>query len=218
MAKVRRYTVNNGDTLQSIAQSQLGDASRWTEIAVLNDLQYPFIAPLGEKIPKTITPGSYLFLPEDITYDDTTDNKVESYENDLFGTDILLTGSETNMSYMNGGEFEATLSGDLQTVSGLQTLKLDLLHRLTTPVGTLIYHPTYGSNFLDIVGTKVDSTWKTKASLELSRCFLSDPRVVDVKGIEVRKITTGIEISCTIVTSSVAIDLNEQLEGDYLAN
>ncbi|WIT25826.1 hypothetical protein [Bacillus phage SPO1L1] len=218
MAKVKRYTVMAGDTLQGIAQTQLGDASRWTELAVLNDLRYPFISDVGESIPNTITPGSPLFLPQDMTYDDTTDNDVDSYEDELFGTDLALTTSDTNFSYMAGGDLETTLSGDLQTVSGLESLKQDLIHRLITPIGTLTYHPTYGSNFLDIVGSKMDSTWRTKASIELSRCFLCDPRVVNVMDIEVYRITTGITISCTIVTSTVAISISEQLEGDDLAN
>jgi nucleoid-associated protein YgaU len=36
---VTHYTVKHGDTLQSIAARQLGEASRWTDIAVLNGLR-----------------------------------------------------------------------------------------------------------------------------------------------------------------------------------
>ncbi|MHB1420099.1 MAG: baseplate family protein [Bacillota bacterium] len=38
------YGLNQGDTLQSIARSQLGDASRWKELAELNRLRYPYIS------------------------------------------------------------------------------------------------------------------------------------------------------------------------------
>ena len=41
---VRRYMVVQGDTLQSIAQTQIGDAARWGDIALLNDLSYPYLS------------------------------------------------------------------------------------------------------------------------------------------------------------------------------
>lgn len=37
------YVVKSGDTLPRIALNSYGDASRWKEIAIFNDLEYPFI-------------------------------------------------------------------------------------------------------------------------------------------------------------------------------
>jgi nucleoid-associated protein YgaU len=36
------YVIHMGDTLQSIAQKILGDASLWIDIAQANNLVYPF--------------------------------------------------------------------------------------------------------------------------------------------------------------------------------
>jgi nucleoid-associated protein YgaU len=49
------YTVRPGDTLSAIAQQQLGDASRWPEIFLLNrgTIQHP----------DRISPGQVLALP-----------------------------------------------------------------------------------------------------------------------------------------------------------
>lgn len=47
------YTVRKGDTLSAIAQSQLGSASRWPEIARLNSLDDPDL----------IYPGQQLAMP-----------------------------------------------------------------------------------------------------------------------------------------------------------
>lgn len=44
------YVVGEGDTLREIAESQLGDYSRWTEIADLNDLDRPGNIEAGDEI------------------------------------------------------------------------------------------------------------------------------------------------------------------------
>lgn len=46
----RTYTVKAGDTLQRIAQQQLGKASRWPEIARLNNLRDPNKIKVGQKL------------------------------------------------------------------------------------------------------------------------------------------------------------------------
>ena len=53
---LRTYTVQSGDTLSGIAQQQLGDASRWPEIFLLNR---------GVRHPDRISPGQVLTLPAD---------------------------------------------------------------------------------------------------------------------------------------------------------
>ena len=52
---LRTYTVQSGDTLSGIAHQQLGDASRWPEIFLLNRgiIQHP----------DRISPGQVLTLP-----------------------------------------------------------------------------------------------------------------------------------------------------------
>ena len=53
---LRTYTVQSGDTLSGIAQQQLGDASRWPEIFLLNR---------SIRHPDRISPGQVLTLPDD---------------------------------------------------------------------------------------------------------------------------------------------------------
>ena len=53
---LRTYTVQSGDTLSGIAQQQLGDASRWPEIFLLNR---------SIRHPDRISPGQVLTLPVD---------------------------------------------------------------------------------------------------------------------------------------------------------
>jgi nucleoid-associated protein YgaU len=43
-AVVQEITINGGDTLERIALREYGNAARWVDIAVLNNLKYPYIA------------------------------------------------------------------------------------------------------------------------------------------------------------------------------
>ncbi len=54
MAK-RLYTVQAGDSLSIIARDELGDISRWPEVAYINSLSAPY----------TIFPGQNIMLPVD---------------------------------------------------------------------------------------------------------------------------------------------------------
>lgn len=56
------YTVKSGDTLSGIAQSQLGDATRYLELATLNGIASPY----------TIYPGQVLQLPGTVAAPATT--------------------------------------------------------------------------------------------------------------------------------------------------
>jgi nucleoid-associated protein YgaU len=53
---LRTYTVQSGDTLSGIAHQQLGDASRWPEMFLLNR---------RIRHPDRISPGQVLTLPVD---------------------------------------------------------------------------------------------------------------------------------------------------------
>lgn len=53
-ASTRSYTIKQGDRLDSIAASELGDASRWTEIAMENNIDDPI---------KQLTTGHTLKIP-----------------------------------------------------------------------------------------------------------------------------------------------------------
>lgn len=206
-AKFKKYTIKSGDTLQMIAQRMLGDAGRGMELAEINDLSYPFIAPLNS-VPRegVRVPGDYIIIPIEVEHD----TKVSDLKGDLdalaFGTDLVLTTDKNNLSFTHGGELVTSLQGDLQTVSGVKTLAQDLIHRLITEKGTLPYHPEYGSVFLSIVGNRNDDTWRQQAVIEVTRTFREDPRVLDVTNVFVEHFPTGIAVACNIVT-----DLSEFL-------
>ena len=214
MSKFLKHTIIDGETLESIAYKYLGDASRNLEIAILNDLDYPFIIGFNETALRSgvKTAGDTLLLP--IEVDDKHDLKAVSEDLDsvVFGSDIYLKDDDTRLSFRGGGELQVNTYKDLQTVSGADCLVQDLIHRLVTEEGTLPYHPTYGSRFLYLIGNKNDTDWRQKAIIEVSRTFKCDPRVVDVINVTLSRVTTGIAIECTVVTESSSFTLKEMIQ------
>lgn len=50
------YTVKRGDSLSKIAQEQLGDASRWPEIAQINAISNPDLIHPGQQLRLPVLP------------------------------------------------------------------------------------------------------------------------------------------------------------------
>lgn len=192
-----KYTVKYGDSLRMIAQNELGDAERWSEIAEINRLSYPYIS---ESVRKGVaTPGDTIIVPVE---------EYEGYAEDpTFGTDMFLTSDRINMSFGRGGDLLVGADGDYLLISELDCLRQDLSHRKMTPLGTLPYHPSYGSLLADIVGSKKDSNWRTKAILETERTLRCDPRISDVSNLTVESLPTGMSIKYTAVAKGLKFDV-----------
>jgi phage baseplate assembly protein W len=188
-----QYTIKYGDTLRMIAQRELGDAELWTEIADLNNLSYPYIS--DTPADGVVTPGDTIYLPDV--------NNTSATEETSFGTDLALSTDKVNLSYYRGGDLTVGVDGDYQLVSELDCLRQDLAHRKMTPLGTVPYHPTYGSNLTTIIGSKKDENWKIKAQLEVERTLKCDPRVTDVKDVTIQDLPTGIRIDYTAVAKGI---------------
>lgn len=210
MNKIIDYTIKDGDTLASISQITLGDATKFIEIAVLNKLDYPFIGRIGDERNDNIAyPGDIIKIPVSILDDTglTSDTNYISNED----CDILLNGDDFNLTSYAGGEFETNTYGDLVTVQGDACLSQDLVNRLKTEEGTLLFHPTYGSKLLTLIGTKQDSVWLQRVSIEVLKTIRSDPRVVNVSNLVLTPISYGVHIECTVSTDSTQFVFNESL-------
>lgn len=212
MPNIIKYTIRMGDTIQGISQTVLGDAGRWMEIALLNDLDYPFIA-LDNTVykGKVAHIGDEIFIPRAVGASDTSDSLTIHADDRLYGTDLLLSSTGDNLYNSSNSMLQFTADGDIATVSGLQCLQQDLINRLLTELGTLPYHPEYGSNFLSIVGNKNSGTWVNKAVVEVTRTFRCDPRVLDVKNATVKSVHDTIYIDCTIITGTTEFNISQTI-------
>ncbi len=210
-----KYVISDGDTLQSIAQSVLGDASQWYDIATYNKLVYPYISGLSSD--SVVSIGDTIIIPKssDNNYDMSADSLSESQKNSLsafvLGKDLSLIDDTSAIESRGTTDEIISLESSgktLSTVTGYDNLVQALLVRLNTPIGTLLLHPDYGNNFSDILGQSNTLSNVNKLQVGIEQTLRKDSRVSDVK-----IISTDIDDGIVKINVSITpIGLDEQLQ------
>ena len=132
MPRTRSVEVRWGDDLRSIALRELGDASLWTELVVINGLRPPYIDERGG--PGVLRYGETIRVPSR----DRAQPQADGFLRDLRTEDgrLLVSG------------------GRLMLAEGLDNLRQSLRRRLTVARRELQFHQTYGSFLPSLVGMK----------------------------------------------------------------
>lgn len=213
-----KHTIVMGDNPQNISQDMLGDANRWIEIVMLNNLEYPFITEdpsIASETVKTI--GDTIVIPVETQQQvELNKNEIEEiyekslgYDLDIFGYEGLdtvpLTEEET-------GQVSVDIYGDLKVVKGVYNLKQALLMRLATPVGALLRHPEYGSNVHTIIGKRSTDGALQLAKGEIERTIRCDERVESVSFREAYQDGDIIKFSVDIKPVDIDIAFRMSLE------
>lgn len=92
-------TPTSGETLQQFAQRITGDPGRAGEIALLNDLKWPYFSPSrDERAPGTVAPGDPVLVPVDLSTN-SNDNAVgtSAKTNPRTYSDEVVSSSGTNI-------------------------------------------------------------------------------------------------------------------------
>lgn len=180
----REIEIRWGDTLQKVSQRELGDASRWIDIANINRLKPPYITgdPL-ETNDHVFLYGDSLIVPSGgRAISATTDT------DEVFGKDIRLTKGKLTAE-----------NGDLSFAIGVDNLLQALENRVLTDKGELLYHKQYGSSVRRIIGRKGNSRSGDIASGFIQRAILSDARVGRIK-------SADISVSGDVMRADVSVE------------
>lgn len=196
MANYKRHIVSYGETLQSIAQDELGDMTQWYSIAQLNNLKYPYIADtVAQKNAGTslVTIGDILLinLTDSISQSDLVASlaTMPTYDQDeliaiALGKDIDIMPITSGINTGPGLSFQTFemkgANGSLKLVKGLDNLRQSLLIRLMTPKGSYLGHPEYGSMIDMYLGMKNTEENAQLLDLEIQRTIWTDGRVTNV--------------------------------------
>lgn len=164
------YVVKGGDTLQSIAQDQLGDEALWPHVASVNDVEDN----------EDLTAGMMLVIPVTSTATSNKDDYIltEDRARDPYGADIAIN---------TDGSLAVTDNGDLATLTGMQVILQAIDIALSTPAGALIKQSAYG--LIVSVGQPGVSMAVRYLRMNIKSTLLQDPRIesvdnliIDIKG------------------------------------
>lgn len=187
LAGVRLVDVLHGDTLQEIAAREIGDASRWVDIANINNLEPPYITDdAAQATDRVLLSGGVLLVParpkQQLPREGTT-------EADLYGVDLALVD----------GQLRPNEDGDLQLVSGRENLKQALVHRVTTERGELLWHRSYGSLVRSLIGATNGPSSALLAAQYVAAAMRADYRVRDVNNTLATVTGDEIHVECEVV-------------------
>lgn len=157
-----------GDTLQSVALRELGNASRWVDLANINNLLPPYLTDdPALASARVILTGGVLQVPAITAASpnaDTTDPD-ELYELDLGLTD---------------GDLTENVDGDFNVFNGLANLRQALVHRVICQRGELMFHPEYGCLVRTLIGVVNGPTAAVLAAKYVQSTLGADPRIKQV--------------------------------------
>lgn len=197
MVRFKKHVISYGDTIQSVAQQELGDMSRWVELAQFNNLRHPYIVDTVEEKMQNpdhlVTIGDTLLIRVD--NDDTSTlisnlSNINTYDQEEIYA--LALGKDLDILPLPRGigspgydseifEMKGDGKGSIATRRGVENLKQSLYIRLITPLGSYLGHPNYGSKVHMYLGKKNTEENATLLDIEIERTLKTDGRVTNVK-------------------------------------
>jgi phage baseplate assembly protein W len=185
----RAVNILVGDTLQRIAERELGSAAQWYDLIYLNGLVPPWIVDDAARVaPGVKLSGQDTLLVPSVAPAATGVTEAPS----VFGTDCLLAS----------GQIRADADGDIATVTDVANLKQALEMRLGTESGEMLWYPTYGCRAYTLLGRGATPVVNRLAAAFVASAVNADPRVARAEN------TTATALGDTLGCSSTAVAVN----------
>ena len=167
MARVKQIPVQIGDSLQAIAQRELGDAQRWRELVTLNALVPPYLLAStdpADRVPNVLLWGDWLAVPA-----------ISINDGAALGDNAL--GQDVRVAH---GRLAATATGDLDLIAGAANFGQALRHRVETPYQSFLPHPEYGCEIHALLGLNNGPAMMLLGAGLVRRALQRDPRAAAV--------------------------------------
>lgn len=178
----RSVELRFGDTLQRVAVRELGDAARWVDIALLNNLRPPYVVDdPADAVEGVASAGTSILIPVQAEFP-------VGDADDPFLTDLVLYRGRLQVN-----------EGDLVLVSGGPNLIQSLRHRVMVEKRDLWFHPEYGCWVHSILGQMNGPRAAGLAAFYIKSTLLEDERVRSVDSIVADVIGDQIKVEATVI-------------------
>lgn len=178
----KTVSVNRGDTLQKIALTELGNADKWVDIALLNKLSPPYLADDAINAhPGMVYAGQVILLPIQ------AGNAVADTD-DEFLTDLSIPKGDLQIA-----------DGDWLLLYGTNNLVQALRNRVQVHKRSLWFHPEYGCFVHTLIGQLNGSSSGYLAAFYVKSSILEDERVASVESITAEVSGDSIRVQCNVM-------------------
>ncbi len=200
---VKQVKLNAGQTLERLALQELGDSSRWGEIAEVNNLKPPYITQdQSSTLEGVLKPGSIVLIPVPALSGFTdlpqgAENKLTKGMSELeksLGVDFKL---DKNKDLTIGN------SGDLELIAGADNLGQGILLKLSYEPGELMKYPQIGAGI--VVGRKFPTLDSIRDGIVST--LLQDSRIERVSDLSLRRENSALSVSFNIKIKNVDIPI-----------
>ena len=197
-------------SLKTIAVEYLGSAGRWKEIALLNNLQAPYISPNGDGV-SVLRPGDPMLLPIE-PESGRDENNVFASRDDVKKRDAQRYGRDLRIN-LETRDLEVDERGDIATIEGIENLIQSAHIKIFTKPKSLRLHPWFGFGAEPGEGSDLETL--SKYQLLFRMTLLSDARYEKIDSLSLR-VDGDILLLRTKVTpkdgdNSIALDLRTKL-------
>ena len=184
------YTLRLGESLVTIASSLTGDATRWVELAQLNN----WTSPYTDQEDRVVPAGARINIPLTMLPDV---NATTNYN-------LLFNAGDPLLADLRLKEDDITLKDDEMLLQGIGNLQQAIINRLRTPLSACLGLPSYGR--VNVLGTTQEST--VFLVNEVVTQLLADPRVYAVNNVQVLLNGDSLDVSLQLQTADQqSIDL-----------
>lgn len=197
---LQEIEVKSGDTLSSLAAQYIGDARKWSEIAIINNMKPPYISNQAasditeatdeEAFPGAFGVGKKLLIP---TYKIPPQSRPllpvigvptdQPAEIQILGSDLMLYKLPGTVPLYDIKINTDIGSTDACIVQGIDNLQQAVEQRIVVEQGTNIMYKKFGIE--DIIGLKWLPVDAELVKFRVMKSLLSDPRIGSVQDFKI---------------------------------
>lgn len=188
---VRQSSILGNDDIQTIAAREMGDADKYREIILLNNLKPPYIDAAGGS--GVLKPGDKILIPQQQANLDTGVLKNKEY-NISKGMGEGEKGLGVDIRVTDDGDLSISNTKDLDLLAGNANMAQAITLKLLIEQGGLKRHLEIGTNLQ--IGSKGTDLSEIRSQIVSS--FTADPRIESLPFIELKRDGGTVQINAVV--------------------